>query len=316
MIVITGANGFVGRSLARALERRGLDVTGVVRQPQSKFVGREWVFDQPDFDGIAEHWPNWAKCEAVVHLAARVHVMKDHAVDPLDAYRQTNVCGTLRVAEAAARAGASRFVYVSSIKAIGESSAGIAPLSERDEPKPLDPYGISKLEAEIALREFGCRSGLEIVVVRPPLVYGPGVRANFLSLMDAVAKGKPLPVGAISARRSLIFVENLADALAHCVLDAPAAGETFHVADSRDPSVAELVRLIGRALDVQPRLIPVPVSWLRAAGRLTGRMAQIERIAGELRIDTTHISNVLGWTPPFDLEAGLRQTAVWYRSNR
>lgn len=316
MICITGANGFVGRSLARALERRGLDVTGIVRQPQTEFIGREWVFDRPDFDGIVERWPTWAKCEAVVHLAARVHVMKDCAVDPLDAYRQTNVRGTLRVAEAAVRAGAKRFVYVSSIKAVGESSAGRMPLSESDAPKPTDPYGISKLEAEIALRDFGCRSGLEIVVVRPPLVYGPGVRANFLTLMDAVAKGIPLPVGSISARRSLVFVENLADALAHCALDTAAAGETFHVADSRAPSVAELVRLIGQALDVQPRLISVPVSWLKAAGRLTGRMAQVERIAGEFRIDTRHIGNVLGWKPPFDLESGLRQTAAWFRSNR
>ncbi|OJA26977.1 NAD-dependent epimerase/dehydratase family protein [Burkholderia ubonensis] len=316
MIVVTGANGFVGRSVARALERRGLEVIGIVRRPQAEPVGWECVFDRPDFEGIGEHLPNWGKCDAVIHLAARVHVMTDRSIDPLDAYRQTNVRGTLRIAEAAARAGARRFVYVSSIKAVGESSSGRAPLSERDKPMPSDPYGLSKLEAEIALREFGRRSGLEIVVVRPPLVYGPGVRANFLSLMDAVAKRVPLPLGAISARRSLIFVENLADVVTHCALEASAVNETFHVADSHDPGVAELVQLIGQALDVRPRLIPVPVSWLMTAGRLTGRMSQVERLAGELRVDTEYVRTILGWKPPFDLEAGLLQTAAWYRADR
>lgn len=314
MIAVTGANGFVGQAVLRRLAEYGHDAAGIVRRAQPAPIAREWVFDATDFAGIDTAWPDWLRCDAMIHLAARVHVMDDLDSDPMAAYRHTNVDGTLRVAEAARRAGARRFVYASSIKAVGESSLGREPLGERDEPRPDDPYGRSKLEAEHALREFGARSGMEIVVVRPPLVYGPGVRANFLRLMDAVSKGVPLPLGAVHARRSLIFVDNLADALVRCAVDTAAAGETFHVADGRDPGVAELVRLIAAALHVRPHLIPVPAAWLRAAGRLTGRSAQIDRLAGELRLDTTHIRDVLGWHPPFDLEAGLRETARWYRA--
>ncbi|KVM87852.1 NAD-dependent epimerase/dehydratase family protein [Burkholderia stagnalis] len=314
MIVVTGANGFVGQAVLRRLAEYGHDAVGIVRRTQPVPIAREWVFDAADFAGIDTAWPDWLTCDAVIHLAARVHVMDDRETDPMAAYRRTNVEGTLRVANAARRAGARRFVYASSIKAVGESSSGREPLGERDEPHPSDAYGRSKHEAEQALREFGRRSGMEIVIVRPPLVYGPGVRANFLRLMDAVSKGVPLPLGAVDARRSLVFVNNLADALMRCAVDAAAAGETFHIADGRDPGVAELVRLIATALGVRPRLVPVPVAWLRAAGRLTGRSAQIDRLAGELRLDTRHIRDVLAWRPPFDLEDGLRQTARWYRA--
>ncbi|MDI9679805.1 NAD-dependent epimerase/dehydratase family protein [Burkholderia cenocepacia] len=314
MIAVTGANGFVGQAVLRRLAGYGHDAAGIVRRAQVQPIAREWVFDAADFSGIEAAWPDWLRCDAVIHLAARVHVMDDDDANPLAAYRRTNVDGALRVAQAARRAGARRFVYASSIKAVGESSGGRAPLDECDEPHPDDPYGRSKLEAEQALREFGVRSGMEIVIVRPPLVYGPGVRANFLRLMGAVAKGVPLPLGAVDARRSLVFVDNLADALVRCAVDAAAAGETFHVADDHDPGVAELVRLMAAALDIRPCLIPIPPAWLHAAGRLTGRSAQIDRLAGELRLDTRHIREVLSWQPPFTLKDGLRETARWYRT--
>lgn len=238
-VLITGANGFVGQTVSRALLRRGDRVTGVVRRPQTAAEGaREWLLDTEDFAGIDQRWPVALNCDAVIHLAARVHVMHETLTDPLAAYRATNVEGSLRVAAAARRAGARRFVFVSSIKAMGEASAG-RPIAETDEPAPSDAYGISKLEAERALFEYGRAAGLEVVVVRPPLVYGPGVRANFLQLMNAVAKGIPLPLGAVTARRSLVFVDNLADALVHCATDPRAAGETFHVTDGRDLSVPD-----------------------------------------------------------------------------
>ncbi|MFM0145488.1 UDP-glucose 4-epimerase family protein [Paraburkholderia sp. RL18-085-BIA-A] len=313
-VLITGANGFVGRALSRALLQRGDRVTGAVRRAQTAAEGvREWLLDADDFQGIEPRWPVGLHCDAVIHLASRVHVMHEMIADPLAAYRATNVEGTLRVAAAAHRAGARRFVFVSSIKAVAESSVG-EPLTETDEPAPSDPYGISKLEAERALLDYGRRSDLEIVIVRPPLVYGPGVRANFLQLMSALAKGVPLPLGAIAARRSLVFVDNLADALVHCATDPRAAGHTFHVTDGRDLSVSELARALATQLHAPQRLVPVPVGVLRVAGRLTGRTAQIDRLIGELRLDSSHIRERLGWYPPHTVEHGLLETAVWYRA--
>ena len=313
-VLITGANGFVGRAVSRALLQRGDSVVGVVRRPQTTVEGvREWLFDANDFEGIDQRWPVATRCDAVIHLAARVHMKHETTADPLAAYRATNVTGALRVAAAARRAGARRFVFVSSIKAVGESSAG-RPITEADEPAPTDPYGISKLEAERALIDYGRESGLEVVIVRPPLVYGPGVRANFLQLMSAIANGVPLPLGSIAARRSLLFVDNLADALVHCTTDPRAVGETFHVTDGRDLSVSELARALATQLHAPARLIPVPVGLLSLAGRLTGRSAQVDRLIGELRLDSSHIRERLCWYPPYTVEHGLLETAAWYRS--
>ncbi|MFM0733407.1 SDR family oxidoreductase [Paraburkholderia sediminicola] len=313
-VLVTGAHGFVGRAVSRALRQRGDVVTGLVRRSGGLGEGvREWVVDHDDFQYLDFAWPESPRFDCVIHLAARVHLLNDTVADPLAAYRSTNVTGALRVAAAARHKGARRFVFVSSIKAVGEASAG-RPITEADEPAPTDPYGISKLEAERALIEYGRESGLEIVIVRPPLVYGPGVRANFLQLMSAIAKGIPLPLGSIAARRSLVFVDNLADALVHCTTDPRAAGETFHVTDGRDLSVSELARALAKQLHAPGRLVPVPVGLLRVAGRLTGRSAQIDRLIGELRLDSSHICERLGWYPPHTVEHGLLQTAAWYRS--
>lgn len=313
-ILLTGANGFVGRALSDALLKQGEQVSALVRKPGSAPEGTaEWAIAASDFDDLAARWPHTLRCDVVVHLAARVHMLHDTASDPLAAYRATNVAGALRVARAARTAGARRFVFLSSIKAVAESSAG-RPLDESTPPRPTDPYGISKLEAERALAQYGAESGMEIVVVRPPLVYGPGVRANFLKLMQAVAGGVPLPLGAVDARRSLVYVENLADVLVHCASDPRAAGKTFHVTDGRDLSVAELVGTLARQLHAPARLLRVPPSVLRAAGWLTGRSAQLERLLGELRVDSARVTAVLEWEPPHSVEQGLLETASWYRA--
>jgi nucleoside-diphosphate-sugar epimerase len=314
-ILLTGATGFVGHAVSRRLLDHNHQVTGLVRRTGALAAGvSEWLAPAADFADVEQCWPANLTCDAVIHLAARVHVMQDNASDPLAAYRETNVEGMLRVARAARRAGARRFVFVSSIKAVGESSTGREPLSELVPPQPEDPYGISKLEAERALNDFGRRSGLEVVIVRPPLVYGPAVRANFLQLMSAIARGVPLPLGRIEARRSMIFVNNLADALLHCATDRRAAGGLFHVSDGHDLSVSELARMLAWQLQAPERFPAVPPGLLRLAGRLTGRQAQVGRLLDELRVDSRHITDALGWRPPYTVEQGLLETAAWYRA--
>ncbi|ODP31241.1 SDR family oxidoreductase [Pandoraea sp. ISTKB] len=313
-LLVTGANGFVGRALCRTLLQRGHTVTGLVRASHRCIPGvQEWVHAGKDFDGIDAGWPQGPSFDAVIHLAARVHVMRDPAADPMREFRSTNVQGTLNIAEAAHRHGVRRMVFASSVKAIAEIDDG-RPLREDAPPRPEDAYGHSKREAEQALIAFGARTGMEIVIVRPPLVYGPEVSANFLSLMTAVARGVPLPLGRVEARRSIVYVDNLAQALAQCATDPRAAGHCFHVADRDAPTVAALVRAIGRHLGKPGRLVPIPVSWLRLAGRVTGRADTVERLVSNLRLDTSHIESVLGWQPAFSTDEGLAATAEWYRS--
>jgi UDP-glucose 4-epimerase len=307
-IGITGANGFVGRAVTRALLDAGKEPLGIVRQGAGAYEKQV-----PSLDAIRP--AVFEGCASVIHLAARVHVMNDAAADPLAAFRAINVDGALKTADAARRAGATRFVFVSSIKALAELDDG-RPLTETDARRPPDPYGVSKAEAEVMLQEFGARTGMEIVIVRPPLVYGPEVRANFLALMRAIARGMPLPIGAVTARRSLVYVDNLASALVECTTHPRAANQLFHVTDGEDPGVAELARRLGRHLKRPARLVPVPVSLLKAAGRLTGKAARIERLTGSLQVDSSYIRDVLGWRPPSSLDAGLAATAGWFLTHK
>jgi UDP-glucose 4-epimerase len=316
-IAITGANGFVGRAVSRALLARGIGATGLVRHDAQCEPG----VDVRHMDGLDLIAPDaFAGCDAVIHLAARVHVMTDAAAQKtsealLNAYRAINVDGTLAAAEAARRAGVTRFVLMSSIKALGESDPG-RPFTEDDARNPPDAYGVSKAEAEVKLLEFGSRTGLEIAIVRPPLVYGPGVRANFLAMMRAIARGIPLPLGAIDARRSLVSVDNLASATIECALNPAAAGRLFHVTDGYDPSVAELARKLGAHLGRPARLVPVPAGLLRGLARVAGKTAQIDRLSGNLRVDSHRIRDALGWQAPQSLDEGLAATAAWFRSTR
>lgn len=319
-VLITGADGFVGRHTTELLAERGHDVRRAVRTLPAEpprfpaYAGAIETVAVGDIGPDTEWNAALDGIDAVVHLAARVHVMQDKAADPLAAFRRVNTAGTRRLAETAAAAGVRRLVYLSSIKALVDESRE-APLDETTIADPHSPYGISKLEAERALTDIACRSGLEVAAIRPPLVYGPGVKGNFRSLFKAVLSGMPLPLGCLENRRSLVYVGNLADAIALCLTHPSAPGGRFLIQDGEPVSTAGLVRAIGRALGRPAHLLPVPAGLLRLGSRLTGRGAVYDRIAGSLVVDDGAFRRAVGWQPPFDLAAGLHATAEWFKRN-
>jgi nucleoside-diphosphate-sugar epimerase len=312
-LLVTGATGFVGRRLCDRLENEGYFVRAAVRDRESaQRVGGEIAVV-----GAIDESTNWAHplagVDVIVHLAARVHIMKDTASDPLAAFRTVNVRGTENLAWAAARQDVRRFVYVSSIIVNGESTTSDA-LRADQPPRPEDPYAVSKCEAEQVLRQIANATGLEVAIVRPPLVYGPRVRGNFLRLLSVVRRGIPLPFASVTNRRSMIYVDNLASALVACVVNPRAAGHTYLVSDNDDLSTPELVRRIGNAIGKQARLLHCPVSVLRAAAALSGKSHQMKRLIGSLQIDISAIRADLGWSPPFNVDEGLSDTARWFVS--
>jgi nucleoside-diphosphate-sugar epimerase len=306
-ILATGASGFVGAAICNRMISRGSEVRGAVRSLHSfsPIFGLEHVAIG-NLDAATDWSSVLAGVDCIIHCAARTHVMYETEVDALVAYRAVNVDGTRRLAEQAAAAGVRRLVYLSSIKVNGEQTALGAPFLFSDAPAPEDPYGISKWEAEQALWEVSAKTGLEVVVARPPLVYGPGVKGNFLRLLQWVARGVPLPLGAVQNNRSLVGLDNLVDLLIRCVDHPAAAGQTFLVSDGQDLSTLELIRQIARAMNKSPRLIPAPVPLLRLAGRMTGKAAEVDRLVGSLQIDSLFTRETLGWTPPVSVEAGMQ----------
>lgn len=254
---------------------------------------------------------NWghalAGVEVIVHLAARVHVMHDTEADPLTAFRAVNVEGTLNLARQAAAAGVKRFVFISSVKVNGESTLSGRAFTEIDVPNPQDAYGQSKHEAEQGLRQLAADTGMEVVIIRPPLVYGPGVKANFAALMRAVQRGWPLPLGAVHNRRSLVALDNLVDFIVTCVTHPQAANQTFLVSDGQDLSTTELVRGMAQAAGVPAHLLLVPVWALQAGATLLGKGDAVQRLCGNLQVDIAKARLLLGWVPPVSVEEGLRR---------
>ena len=309
-VLVTGASGFVGRGLLPRLARDG-DVRAAVRLAGAGETSSTAVtvvvgdlIARPDVGAAL------SGVDAVVHLAARVHVMRDQAADPLAAFRAMNVDAAVHLARAAARAGVRRFVLLSSVKVLGESGT----FREDDAAAPSDPYGVSKLEAERALIGIGAETGMEVVIVRAPLVYGPGVAANMAALMRVVDRGVPLPFALVKNRRSLVARANLVDLLAVVVRHPAAANGTFHVSDGEDLSTPELIRRVARALDRPARLLPVPVALLALGARITGRGAVAQRLLGSLVLDISRARTVLGWTPPVPMDAALREMAEAWRA--
>jgi nucleoside-diphosphate-sugar epimerase len=314
-VLVTGANGFVGRRVCAELQRAGAAVRAAVRTAASGEGLPGEIVSVGDLAAATSWSAAVDGVDAVIHLAARVHVMRDTSTDPLAAFRAANVSATEALARAAAVHGVKRFVYVSSIKVNGEATAERA-FTPSDTPNPVDAYGVSKWEAEQALRRLAGDKQLEVVVVRPPLVYGPGVGGNFLRLLRLVSAGVPLPLGSVRNARSMVYVENLAHALIACATHARAAGETYLVRDGEDLSTPDLITRLADAVGKKPRLLRIPLSVLGLAGALTGKRAEVERLTGSLRVDSSHLETTLDWSPPYSVGAGIAETARWFESAR
>jgi UDP-N-acetyl-alpha-D-quinovosamine dehydrogenase len=308
LVLVTGATGFVGTALCAALAAAGYPVRRALRTSESA-TARDVVV------GEIDERTDWTRAlesvGVVVHLAARTHVL-EKATEPLSEYRRLNVRGTKKLVEAAADK-VRRFVFLSSVKVNGEVTTG-KPFQETDAPQPQDTYGITKLEAEELLTAAAQRTGLDLVILRPPLVYGPGVKGNLLRLLRLIAGGAPLPFKSIDNRRSLIGVANLADAIVACVRSPQAAGRTYLLSDAEDLSTPTLVRMLAAPMHVKPRLFRFPVGLLEGAGALMGKTGEITRLTRSLEIDSSRIRTELAWVPPQSVALGLAQTGRWYNS--
>lgn len=314
-VLVTGARGFIGTHVCRLLVRAGFTVRGASRgaHPPSAVAG-EWV-RLPAMDAGTDWNAALEGVDAVVHLAGRVHLLRDEAANPLAEYRSVNVAATEGLARQAAACGVRRFVFMSSVKVHGERTAKRDDgtwqrFSEADEPHPLDPYAVSKWEAEQVLGRVAHETGMEIVVLRPPLVYGPGVGANFLRLLRAVQRGMPLPFARVDNLRSLVYVENLAEAVLVCLDSAAAANKTYLVSDV-DVSTPDLIHAIARTMARPSRLVSVPLWMLRLAGTVTFRRAAVSRLLDSLLMDDSRIRGELYWSPPHTMQEGLARTVTW-----
>ena len=307
--LITGGTGFVGQALTRQAMAQGRDVRLALRRPVERCVAPTQLVGH--IDGQTDWQAALDGVDTVLHLAARVHVMNETATDPLTEFRSTNTAGTLNLARQAAASGVRRFVFLSSIKVNGECTTPGHPFTADQPPRPRDPYAKSKWEAEQGLRQLARETGLEVVVIRPPLIYGPGVRANFAALLKAVKNGWPLPLGSVTSnRRSLVALDNLVDLLLTCAESHAAAHQTLLVSDGEDLSTTELLRRMAAALDTTPRLLPLPPNVLRLGAAFLGRQSMSQRLLDSLQIDITSTRQTLGWRPPITVDEGLRRAVA------
>ena len=305
-VLVTGATGFVGRTMCVELAQRNHDVHRVIRRlagPGGRF------FNVGDI-GPATNWSGALEgVDAVVHLAARVHIMREKAENSLEEFRKVNVAGTEHLARAAAASGAKRVVFVSTIGVNGAQTVLDQRFSETDQPNPHNAYALSKWEAEQGLLRISGETGVEVVIIRPPLVYGPDAPGNFGSLMRWLKRGLPLPLGAIHNQRSLVALDNLVDLIITCLTHPAAANQTFLVSDGEDLSTTQLLRRMGAALGKPARLIPVPPSVLKLGAALVGKPELAQRLCGSLQVDMSKTRDLLGWTPPFSVDVGLKKAA-------
>ena len=309
--LVTGASGFVGGALCAEVISRGFAVRGVTRTLCDLPNGVKNIVIA-SIDGSTD-WQNALMgCDVLVHLAARVHVMKEAAIEPLSEFRRVNVQGTLNLARQAAAAGVRRFVFISSVGVNGAETFQ-RPFTDQDQAAPHSLYAVSKYEAELGLQTMAAETGMEVTIIRPPLVYGPHAPGNFGSLMRWLRRGVPLPLGAIHNQRSLVALDNLVDLIVTCLTHPAAADQTFLVSDGEDVSTTELLRLMGQALRRPARLLPVPAGWLKLAAAMVGKRDVAQRLCGSLQVDMEKTQCLLGWTPPLSLDEGLKKAAEGLR---
>lgn len=312
-VLVTGANGFIGYELCNKLLSDNFRVKGIVR---SKNYNDRFLtgIDISQLESVGPK-TDWSKAiieiDCVVHLASRVHVMPNDTHDPFSSFQEINVAGTEHLAKEAALSNVRRFIYISSVKVNGEGKS--RPYNEEDIPTPQDDYGVSKWEAEKVLNQISKETGMEIVILRSPLVYGPRVKANFLRLLEIAERGIPLPLACVKNQRSLIYLGNLVDAIVTFMKHPKAAEQTYFVSDGEDVSTPELIRRISSALERPTRLFPFPPILLKMAGIMTGKSVAIDRLLRSLSIDCSKIRRELDWQAPFSMEQGLKETAEWYR---
>jgi nucleoside-diphosphate-sugar epimerase len=322
-VLVTGATGFVGRPLVDILIDANCDIIALVRERSLSLP--EQVIQVPVGDLIA--WSDMntsikskikkllSDVDVVIHLAARVHVMADNSNDPLAGFREVNTYGTLNLAEQAAAVGVKRFIFISSIKVNGESTELCVPFRPDDTCMPEESYGLSKHEAEVGLRIIANKTGMEVIIIRPPLVYGPNVKANFTSMMKWLNKGVPLPFGAIYNKRSLVALDNLVSFIMHCIDHPKAANEVFLISDGEDVSTTQLLQKVARVLGKKPSLIPVPVIWMTFTARFVGKGDVATRLFGSLYVDSSKARDLLGWEPVITMDEQLKKTADAYLKN-
>jgi len=314
-VLVTGANGFIGRALCTRSLAAGWHVRGIIR-PDSHIVRLPKGVETFKIESIGPdtEWSTALKSiDTVVHLAARVHMMNDSAADPLEEYRKVNVAGTEKLAKTAANAGIRRFIFMSSVKVNGEGKP--SSYTETDSPSPTDPYGVSKWEAEQILNDIAAQTGMEVVTLRAPLVYGPNVKANFLNLIKIVQHGIPLPVGNINNRRSFIYLGNLIYAIVACVQYTGTLGPTYLISDGEDVSTTDLIKRIAHALERPARVFPFPSFLLRLAAKILGKGTAIDRLLDSHTINMSKIQHELKWKPLYSMEQGLKETARWYKQS-
>ena len=305
-VLLTGATGFLGSRLAKVLNSiPGVILTATVRRHIEKSADN--IIEVQGLNANNDWSSALTNQQVVIHAAARAHIMKDEVADPLAEYRRVNVGGTLNLARQAATAGVKRFIFISSIKVNGELTPAGRPFVAEDTPAPEDAYGISKYEAEKGLQELATETGMEVVIIRPPLVYGPGVKGNFASMIKLVAEGLPLPLGLIHNQRSLVALDNLVDLIITCMDHPAAANQVFLAGDGQDLSTSELLRSVARGMNKPSRLIPVPVSLLMLGATLLGKRAIARRLLGSLQVDISKARTLLGWEPPISVEEGLHR---------
>jgi UDP-glucose 4-epimerase len=312
MILVTGATGFVGRAFVERLASETVEqqIIVAVRNGVKDWPNRVCEFQIQDVNSKTDWRSVLEGIDVVVHLAARVHVMNEKSNDPLAEFRKVNVAGTANLARQAAALGVRRFVFLSSVKVNGEFTEIGSPFKVDEPPNPQDPYGVSKYEAELVLRQIAAETGMQVVIIRPPLVYGPGVKANFDSMMRWLDRGWPLPLGSITRnQRSLVALGNLVDLIVTCLKHPAAANQTFFVSDGDDLSTAALLKRMGDALGRPARLFPVPVALLKLGALVINKLGIYQRLCGSLQLDITQTRRLLGWTPPVSVDEGLRLAA-------